>query len=97
MLMAVVVSFLVTGTVCAQGLPVIDIPYKWSQPVDVETGWDVLSIVVPMLDDGGDNVPIYGIPVADDWKCPDGEPVRVVDILGYYPFVPPGGVNMERP
>jgi hypothetical protein len=64
---------------CITGKP--SDPVKWSQPVDIDNGWDVFSfgyldteesIIYPMA------------VVADDWKCLDGLPVTDFHWWGSY-------------
>jgi len=87
-MLAVVVTVvaLVTGQLCAQAAPKPSDPVKWSQPVDVESGWNVYSFWHE-----GDNGPL--VTAADDWKCPNGLPVTDLHWWGSYIEGQPGGVT----
>ncbi|HUU42501.1 MAG TPA: PEP-CTERM sorting domain-containing protein, partial [Planctomycetota bacterium] len=66
------------GTVFAQGDQIKKLlPTKWSQWVDLESGYDIYSFWHE-----GDNGPTTV--VADDWRCPDGRPVTDVHWWGSY-------------
>ncbi len=73
---AMVVVALAAGGLSAQITPKGD-PVKWSQPVDLEQGYDIGSYWRL-----GDPAPTTV--VADDWRCLDGRPVTDVHWWGSY-------------
>ncbi len=107
-ILALVSAVLVTATLSAQTPPKPDDPEKWSQPVDLELGYDIQSFA-RVIDNQLDIVSI----VADDWLCPDGLPVTDVHWWGSYPQggpksllgfeisihadIPPDGIHPSHP